>query len=332
MRQRSLLGAGLALGFLAAAPAGAHVFLDVKEAPAGSAFKAVIAVPHGCEGKATTAIGVILPEGFVSAKPMPKPGWTLSTRTTEYAHPYTVHGKEMREGVTEVLWSEGSLPDGYYDEFVVRGQVMGAQPGAKLAFKVQQSCGETEVGWTEIAAAGADAHALAHPAPLLTVLAAEAGPGGGHGAGAAHAAHDAQASPESVSAIGAAADSLAVEGAWARASVGANGAAYFTVRNMGDTEDRLVAVRGDVAKAVELHAMSMDGGVMKMHAAEGGIAVPAKGTAELKPGGLHVMLIGLKAPLEEGDTFPLTLVFEKAGERTVEIAVGSISGPPEHMH
>jgi hypothetical protein len=122
---------------------------------------------------------------------------------------------------------------------------------------------------------------------------------------------------------------LQVTDAWARATPGKaeNGAAYLTVRS--PTADRLVAASTPVAKKAELHTMSMTGMVMKMRPVEG-VDIPAGGSVTLKPGGLHIMLLGLDKPLKVGQSFPLTLTFEKAGSRAVTVAVekpGAASGP-----
>src|SRR3546814_9738821 len=82
----------------------------------------------------------------------------------------------------------------------------------------------------------------------------------------------------------------------------------------------LVATEGEVAERVELHTHTMDGNVMQMRRVEF-VEIPAQGEAALQPGGIHIMLIGLKQPLREGERFPLTLTFEKAGAVTVEVAV-----------
>ena len=111
-----------------------------------------------------------------------------------------------------------------------------------------------------------------------------------------------------------------VDQPWARASAGQTGAAYLTVRNDGDAPDKLLAVRTPVAGKAELHTMTVEGNVMKMRPVLD-IPVAAHGTAELKPGGMHVMLMDLRAPLKQGDKFPLTLKFEKAGDVSVEVAV-----------
>lgn len=114
---------------------------------------------------------------------------------------------------------------------------------------------------------------------------------------------------------------IEVEGAWARAAMkGRNGAVFLTIRNTGTEDDALVAARGDVAGTIELHTHVMEEGVMKMRPIER-IPVPAGATVELKPGGYHVMLIGLERELREGDRVPLELAFEKAGTMRIEAEV-----------
>ncbi len=100
-----------------------------------------------------------------------------------------------------------------------------------------------------------------------------------------------------------------------------SGGAFMTIRNKGGDGDRLVAAKTPVSQKTELHRSLMEDGVMKMRAV-GAIDVPAGGMAMLKPGGYHVMFMGLQAPLKEGASFPLTLVFEKAGEIEIEVKIG----------
>jgi len=106
---------------------------------------------------------------------------------------------------------------------------------------------------------------------------------------------------------------------WARATPGAvkNSAAFMVFDNKG-TADKLIGVSGDIAKDIQIHSMITEAGVMKMREIKS-LDIPANGKAELKPGGFHVMLIGLKDGLKEGATFPLKLKFEKAGEVTVQV-------------
>jgi copper(I)-binding protein len=103
---------------------------------------------------------------------------------------------------------------------------------------------------------------------------------------------------------------------------GANGAAYMTITNAAAAPDRLVEVRAGFAGKAELHRTEAGAdGVMKMIHQPEGIEVPAGGTAVLEPGGYHVMLLGLTAPLVEGTKVPVVLVFETAGEIEVELAI-----------
>ena len=127
------------------------------------------------------------------------------------------------------------------------------------------------------------------------------------------------------------AGSLEIDTPWARASVGTSRptAAYLTIRNTGDRADQLLSITTPAAGHAETHAMVHEDGVMKMRAA-GPVEIPAGGEVQLAPGGLHVMLMQLSAPLEEGGTLPLTLVFETAGEVAVEAPIASIGAdaPP----
>lgn len=125
--------------------------------------------------------------------------------------------------------------------------------------------------------------------------------------------------------------SLSIDHPWARASVAANGAAFMTISTSGSTPDQLVAAASPVAEKVELHTHIMDGNVMQMRPVQA-VDVSAGAPAELKPGGFHVMLIGLKGPLKEGERFPLTLTFAKAGSVTVDVLVEAPgAGAVEHM-
>ncbi|TGU97051.1 DUF1775 domain-containing protein [Mesorhizobium sp. M00.F.Ca.ET.151.01.1.1] len=162
---RYLLAAGafLVLGTNAAF---AHITLETQEAAVGSTYKAVLRVPHGCDGKATTAVRVQIPEGVVAVKPMPKPGWTLQAKKGKYEKPYQLYGQTVADGVKEIDWSGGNLPDEFYDEFVFRATLTADLPaGQKLYFPVVQECGDAAARWIEIPAAGQDEDALENPAP-----------------------------------------------------------------------------------------------------------------------------------------------------------------------
>ena len=114
---------------------------------------------------------------------------------------------------------------------------------------------------------------------------------------------------------------LMVKDVWSRATPARNGVAYMTIFNQGQGMDRLIAVESPIAKKVELHTHSMKDGVMRMRRISA-IEVHPGEPAVLAPGGNHVMLKGLNQKLKQGEAFAVTLVFEKAGKITVDVAVG----------
>jgi uncharacterized protein YcnI len=167
---KSILPA-LALALLGTTPAFAHITLETQEAPVGGAYKAVFRVPHGCDGSATVRIRVQIPEGVIAVKPMPKAGWTLATVKGKYAESYDYYGTPTSEGVKEVVWSGGNLPDEFYDEFVFRGYLSaGLKPDTKLYFPVIQECEKRTDRWIEIPAEGKDADDYETPAPGVRLL------------------------------------------------------------------------------------------------------------------------------------------------------------------
>jgi copper(I)-binding protein len=116
---------------------------------------------------------------------------------------------------------------------------------------------------------------------------------------------------------------LEIAHAWTRATppTAQAGGGFLTITNKGTTPDRLVAVRSAASDKAEIHEMKMDGNVMRMRELDKGLEIAPGSTVELKPGGYHIMLMGLKAPLAKGTKVPVTLVFEKAGSVDVELAV-----------
>ena len=115
-----------------------------------------------------------------------------------------------------------------------------------------------------------------------------------------------------------------------RASLGRNPntGGYLTIRNAGGRADRLVSASCACAERVEIHEMKSEGGVMRMRALPQGLTVPANGTATLAPGGAHLMLFGLKAPLQAGQDVELALTFERAGRVTTVFHVTATPGRP----
>jgi periplasmic copper chaperone A len=149
-----------------------HVTLQDPVAAAGTGYRAVLRVGHGCAGSPTTAITVTVPPGFNGAQPLVKAGWTAAVRTGPLAVPYEAHGTQFTEGVLEISWTAktaaDALPDTFYDEFVLRGTTPKA-PGP-LWFKVVQTCEKGSTAWVEVPAHGTHAHDLKAPAALLEVI------------------------------------------------------------------------------------------------------------------------------------------------------------------
>jgi uncharacterized protein YcnI len=152
-------------------PAFAHVTLERGEAVVGIPYKAVLRVPHGCEGAATTAVRVKIPDGVIAVKPMPKPGWTISSTSGKYSKTYDHFHAKLSEGVVELGWAGGSLPDAYYDEFVFQGFIAGdLEPGKTIYFPVVQECEKGVHRWIEVPAEGKTAGDYKEPAPGLKLL------------------------------------------------------------------------------------------------------------------------------------------------------------------
>ncbi|HEY6023555.1 MAG TPA: copper chaperone PCu(A)C [Pseudolabrys sp.] len=119
---------------------------------------------------------------------------------------------------------------------------------------------------------------------------------------------------------------LKISAAWVRATPkGAPvGGGYFTITNAGGAPDRLIGGSSDVAARFEIHDMSMDNGVMKMRPVANGIEIKPGQTVELKPGGYHVMFVGLKKSLDQGGHVKAVLKFEKAGDVAVDFTIEGI--------
>ena len=123
--------------------------------------------------------------------------------------------------------------------------------------------------------------------------------------------------------------SIQISQPWARATPkgASSGAAYMTVSNTGTAAQRLTCVSSDAAAECQIHEMTMDGGVMKMRPVQGGLEVKPGETVTLKPGGFHVMLVGLKGPLQVGKSLDATFKVEGGGTVQVEFPVAAIGAP-----
>ena len=319
MRSFSLAACAATIVISSAMPSMAHVSLQQTQAAPGT-YRAVIGIPHGCDGEPTTAVRVELPEGFVDAKPVPKSAWNIEIQQGDFARTYDVHGEKVSSGPVAITWSGGSLADEHYDEFTVRGTIAGVDQGQRLYFKTTQTCpsGKQEA-WVEEPAEGQDPHALDYPAPFVTVAATAAAEEHHHGA------------------ADIAAGDLRIAEPWARAMLPGQptGGAYMTIRNEGQEPDRLVGVTSTAAGKVEIHTMEMKGDVMEMRPVEGGLEIPAGGSVSLEPGGFHLMFFDVKTPFAEGAEVPVTLEFEKAGKVELSLPVLPAStgrGGGTHQH
>ncbi|WEX75864.1 DUF1775 domain-containing protein [Sinorhizobium numidicum] len=313
----TFLTAGLALS--AVAIAHAHATFETDSAPAETTFKAVLQIPHGCDGRPTTEVQVTLPEGFVFAKPQPKPGWELEIIKGDYEKTYDDHGTNVSSGPVEIRWKGGNLPDEHYDTFAVRGKLSGFAKETVLAFPTTQLCGsEGSVVWDQLPAEGQSAHDLERPAPTVTVTLAS----GGNVHGSHGGKHADQIAGGPVNAGDLEISAGAIKAMLPGAKVGSGG---FVVKNAGSSDDRLLAVEAQAAGRVELHEMTMENDVMKMRKLDG-VVIPAGGTVELTSGSLHLMFMEVKKPFAESETVPVTLIFEKAGRVEYVLPVTAASG------
>jgi periplasmic copper chaperone A len=303
----------IAAAISAAQCAGAHAVLQVREARVGAPYRATLTIPHGCEGSATVKVRIEVPEGVIGVKPMPKPGWTITTVRGPYAQSYKYyHQQTLTEGVKEIIWT-GRLADDSFEDFVFAGFLADSlHPGSPIYFPTYQECEKGSHRWIEIPAPGQSAHDLSHPAPALMLL-----PAANRGATASY-----RLGP------------LLVEAPWARATPGGApvAAGYLRITNTGASPDRLIGGSLPIAGAVEVHDVAMVDGVMKMRRLESGLEIRPGQTVELKPGGFHLMFTGLRGGLKEGEQVGGTLIFEKGGTLAIEYRVAPIGAQSGSAH
>ena len=168
MRFHALIAAGL----LASSAANAHILLEGKQAAIGADYRAVLVVPHGCSGSATIKLRVQIPEGVIVAQALPKAGWTMETIKGKYAGEYDYRGAKASEGIKEVAWSGGKVPDKTREEFVIETFLAeGLKPDTTLYFPVVQECEQGISRWIEIPPDGAThSHEGKWPAPGVKLM------------------------------------------------------------------------------------------------------------------------------------------------------------------
>ena len=132
-------------------------------------------------------------------------------------------------------------------------------------------------------------------------------------------------------------NNIHIQHAWTRSPPGNSSSTggYLTILNKGTEPDVLVGGYTSLAENVEIHEMNLTDGVMKMRPLKNGLPILPNKKVELKPGGLHLMLTNLSKPLTKGETIPVTLIFENAGEITINLdvaQVGAKEAPVKHNH
>lgn len=190
--------------------------------------------------------------------------------------------------VGQIVWSGGAVPDDGHETFAFTGTFAGDLPETDIVFAVEQMCGDVALGWEPAVSLGdAPADHGHHGGDTITV------------------------------------GDLELTAAFARATLPNAPVAggYVTVTNTGQEADRLVSAQSSFSPDVQIHEMAVVNDVMQMRQLPEGLEIPAGETVTLAPGGLHMMFMNISAPFVEGETVPVTLVFEKAGEVEIALAV-----------
>jgi uncharacterized protein YcnI len=205
MRLRTTLAATAVTSLIAATPAAAHVTMAPGEAPADGYATLQVQVPHGCDGSATKAIRVQIPESVPSVTPQVHPGWEVTT-TDGPKDAVELHGETVTRGVKEIVWTAADadpLPDERLDVFGMSVKLPTGKAGDPVYFPTVQQCVEGKTAWIQIPQPGESEEDLESPAPAV-VLTASAGEHGHSGSGdAAETAGDSDDGPSTGLAIAA---------------------------------------------------------------------------------------------------------------------------------
>ena len=277
MRNKVLLAAGLFL--LQNHGAFAHVTLTQPRADSGSDYLAQFRVGHGCGDSPTIALRIELPPGIRTWQPQAKAGWTME-----------------RNG-NAVIWRGGSAGPHTPETFAVQMQLPNV--AGQLVFPATQTCESGVERWSEVAQPGSNAPPLQRPAPLLTLVARDAG------------------KP-------AAATGLVLEDGWMRAlPAGLPAAGYFILHNGGSKDRVLTDAASPACGMLMLHRSDDKGGMTAMSDVSEA-SIPAGGTLKFAPGGYHLMC--MDAHLKVGSTVPVTLRFRDGATLEAQFAVRNASG------
>lgn len=156
-----------------AGTASAHVTVSPSITTAGGYSVLTFAVPHGCDGSATTKITISMPKEIIEATPTRNPLYDVAKKNAKLATPITAEdGDTITEKVDTVTYTAKTpLPDGYRDAFQIQIQIPD-EVGKTLTFPTIQQCEKGQTAWTEVPAAGQDPETLEHPAPAFTITTA----------------------------------------------------------------------------------------------------------------------------------------------------------------
>lgn len=201
------------------------------------------------------AVRFEIPDGYCAVKPMPKPGWRVSTEIGAYDVPHDDHGIARTEGVRAAIWSGGDLPDAFYEEFMLRDAVGGQlTTGQALHLPAVQTCANGIADRTDGSGEGGKG-GVPNPAPSLVLVEGSDDHGRAHGAETAEVVTF--GTPE-------------ITAPFARATVPNQPVAggYMTIANTGGDDDTLVAVSSPAAGRMEVQEMAMEGDVMRTRALE----------------------------------------------------------------
>ncbi len=174
-----------------ASPASSHVTIDPSTTAAGAYTVLTVAVPHGCEESSTTKIAIKVPEQILAVTPTRDPFWEVETTIEKLDKPVKdAHGNSLTERVDSVVYTAKTpLPHDQRDAFELSLQLPDSA-GTTLAFPIVQTCEQGETAWIEVASDGGKPDDLEHPAPLVTIMAAQ-----GSSRGAATEASESGAEP-----------------------------------------------------------------------------------------------------------------------------------------
>lgn len=164
---RTAIAAAL-LSVCAVGESAAHVTANPNTAPAGSYFRTALRVGHGCDGSATVALRVTVPDDIYSIRPQMKPGWTITITKKALPAPVDIgHGHSITEKVDTIEWRGGPLPDAYFDEFGLSMKLPDRPAGSRIDFPVVQECEQGERRWIELPVDGGARPK--DPAPSVTL-------------------------------------------------------------------------------------------------------------------------------------------------------------------